>query len=533
MSAENKCASCPRDTVNDTWEKDKGVLKCAFCNRPQHIVCTIGFSSLPRDFVNKINHTTSSLIFKCANCVKIFNKAQVQSALKDANQFREDFMAEVSKKLNLTEIKLADALKNGRETQEKHAQIMREHDLLKKRHIDECAQLNTSIQSKNVAIRKMTTQLDEANSMLQNAQRDLKTAQGETHELNRLNEALQEKFQILETNMDVDANLDQITQLNAVLKQKIEDLSNMNSRHEENIAALNNKLLELSNSEVNGNAHNANNVPNSIAELTKLMNDQFAMIYAKMTEFSNKINNAHSYAHAASNNVVPVTNQIPAVASRTNANSLTPRNAAILRPATELIDPKENIVTESYAQAIAHSKIPIACIRNITLVGNARTTEKTYNTIMNDKENLKFNFISISRHSPDNITVKCNNEESAADLEAHLNVTYKDLVVVKIPEGKLPAIKIINIRTKFATNQELKDTIIAQNSWIANANFEISDCYEVSTNARSYHNAIITCDLDSHALILGKGFVFIGMQQCRVYEFVNLIQCIYCNHSFP
>lgn len=66
------------------------------------------------------------------------------------------------------------------------------------------------------------------------------------------------------------------------------------------------------------------------------------------------------------------------------------------------------------------------------------------------------------------------------------------------------------------------------NSILANKNFDIVDVYTVTSNTATYQNAILECDLALHKELCEKKTLICGIDECKIFEEINLLQCVKC-----
>lgn len=363
--------------------------------------------------------------------------------------------------------------------------------------------LNDGISDKNANIFHLQTNNKEHKARIAVLEQEVIDKENERQVLDSLMDDLKAQLHRYESET-LSPDLVDLRNETSAMKFKLNEQINLNATQEAYIRKLKHDIEQLDAAASNSDG------PVTLAVIEKLMDAKLAPLLN-----AHRLDNA-SYASALASQV-PITRHV----AQTNVSPLR-------QPFVANMD-TEHSTKISFAQALHASKTPVSNIRNIVLIGETREVESTYERIMNDQANTAIKFLSIVRHSARSITVKCIDIESAIALDKHFKEKYADLVEVKTPQVKSPAIKITNIRATFSNLQEIKDAIMLQNPWAANANFEIIDCYPVSNGARTYHNAIMNCDLESHTLLLEKGSVIIGMQQCRLFEHIDLIQCSNCN----
>lgn len=100
-------------------------------------------------------------------------------------------------------------------------------------------------------------------------------------------------------------------------------------------------------------------------------------------------------------------------------------------------------------------------------------------------------------------------------------------MVSKIAEH-INQLKITRLLTDLTDPNEILAQLMDQNIWLRNLSIQIDRIYTIKTPKIEYTNAIINCDIDTHRQILERGRLLFGLSECRIYEQVNILQCLKC-----
>lgn len=86
-----------------------------------------------------------------------------------------------------------------------------------------------------------------------------------------------------------------------------------------------------------------------------------------------------------------------------------------------------------------------------------------------------------------------------------------------------PLIKITRLFTTFSESDDVIHELKLQNEWMKNLDFKKNRDYTVKTDSGTYMNIIISCDLLVQDIFLKKGFVIFGLNQCKIFEYVDVL----------
>lgn len=182
----------------------------------------------------------------------------------------------------------------------------------------------------------------------------------------------------------------------------------------------------------------------------------------------------------------------------------------------------------SYAQAVAKSTIPADAIRNVTLNGSPEHISLTAEKIKRDKLTENVQLTSIKTKGKHNFTFKCKDAADAEKDEAHLIATYnEDLTISRVQPAK-NLVKITKIFAETNDASELLDQITLQNSWMNNLGIAPERLYTVNTPRGPYVNLLINCDIQAHTELLRRSYIVFGFSECKIFEYVNTLQCLNC-----
>lgn len=185
----------------------------------------------------------------------------------------------------------------------------------------------------------------------------------------------------------------------------------------------------------------------------------------------------------------------------------------------------EALKGRSYAAVLASKKEKAECFRHIMITDE--NIDKTRKQIINDDAFKEIEILQIQSKGTDCITLKCSNEEEANKLEASLKTKYKTGINVVSVKKAEPSVKVVRLPTGLS-DDDLETIIREQNKWAEDAAFHVKRQYVITVRGRSYTNAILACDLKSHAKFINHGKVIIHLGEYNVFEFIDLLQCNKC-----
>lgn len=74
-------------------------------------------------------------------------------------------------------------------------------------------------------------------------------------------------------------------------------------------------------------------------------------------------------------------------------------------------------------------------------------------------------------------------------------------------------------------DNEILEQILEQN---AKTGLKIESRYKVKTKEGEHDNIILSSDLGTHHQLLRHGAIIFGFSSCKIFEYVNIIQCFRC-----
>lgn len=182
----------------------------------------------------------------------------------------------------------------------------------------------------------------------------------------------------------------------------------------------------------------------------------------------------------------------------------------------------------SYAQAVSKSPIPADAIRNVTVNGTTEQMEIIVNKIKRDKIAVDAQLKSIKAKGKYNFTYKCTDAATADKFEEELRQKYKDEITVSKVKPTKNQVKITKILTDSSDASEVFDQIVTQNSWMRDLGLAPDRLYSINTPKGTYMNLILNCDIQAHTELLKRSTIIFGFAECRIYEYVNTLQCLNC-----
>lgn len=91
-----------------------------------------------------------------------------------------------------------------------------------------------------------------------------------------------------------------------------------------------------------------------------------------------------------------------------------------------------------------------------------------------------------------------------------------------------PQVKVTRLYTDSNDKDHIFNQFLEQNQWLQNRDFLIERIYDVPGNP-PYKNIIIKCDIATHKVFLQRGTLIFAFSECRIYEYVNILQCAKCS----
>lgn len=106
---------------------------------------------------------------------------------------------------------------------------------------------------------------------------------------------------------------------------------------------------------------------------------------------------------------------------------------------------------------------------------------------------------------------------------------YGDKIEVLEVQKIRPQIKITGVLCEETIDHDtLINNIKSQNYWLRESEFTIDRIYSIDTKKGPYSNIIINCDINLQKRFIDQHHVIIGFRECKVYEYVYLLQCLRC-----
>lgn len=136
--------------------------------------------------------------------------------------------------------------------------------------------------------------------------------------------------------------------------------------------------------------------------------------------------------------------------------------------------------------------------------------------------------VSIANKGRQNMTVKCADPHTAETFETLMKQKYKDSVQIMKVSPTLPRVKITPIFTDSNDPKEVMNQLLRQNQWMSTFEFEFDALYGVQSRNVFYRTLILKCSDGLLHEMLNRKRIMFGMQLCRVYEQIDLLQCKKC-----
>lgn len=132
------------------------------------------------------------------------------------------------------------------------------------------------------------------------------------------------------------------------------------------------------------------------------------------------------------------------------------------------------------------------------------------------------------------IAISCEKAEDIISISEGVKNCLGGKYEVKVPQKKVPKLKIVNIEKKLLENSndeygEFIEKLVLQNSISTEqgkSNIKVISTYE--DKRRKSNVAIVQTDENVYNQIAKKEVLFIGWRKCRYFEHVNVVQCYKC-----
>lgn len=90
-------------------------------------------------------------------------------------------------------------------------------------------------------------------------------------------------------------------------------------------------------------------------------------------------------------------------------------------------------------------------------------------------------------------------------------------------------VKVVRVPADDMDIDSIKAEIIRFNEWIQPESLEIVRKFEINILGMSYTNCILACDVEVQEQLVQRGAILYGMNTCRVYEQMDILQCKKCS----
>lgn len=160
-------------------------------------------------------------------------------------------------------------------------------------------------------------------------------------------------------------------------------------------------------------------------------------------------------------------------------------------------------------------------IRNLNIMRTSAEANAVYQQIRKDDMLAEFPLSAIKLKGPENITLKCTNAETADNMSKIITEKYGGTIKIRTVQQIAPN------DPKLFTNETHSEVILIQlkdqNPILKDCNITIQQFYETTTyKDEKYRCLIIATDLQTDLLLI------FNISEVRIYEHVNLLQCLHC-----
>lgn len=144
-----------------------------------------------------------------------------------------------------------------------------------------------------------------------------------------------------------------------------------------------------------------------------------------------------------------------------------------------------------------------------------------------DPVKLKVGIKNLKGTKNGNAVVKCTSKQEIELLKKEAENRLKDRYVVEAPKLKLPRAKIVGY-TGSKSADELKESLIQQNSWIQQSKDEFRVAYVGRKNSKRQSTVFVECSPALFSRMMKVNKVCIDWERLPVYEDLNITRCYNC-----
>lgn len=186
---------------------------------------------------------------------------------------------------------------------------------------------------------------------------------------------------------------------------------------------------------------------------------------------------------------------------------------------------KNTTFAEAHAKSVIHSDT----LRNLVVHGTPEQQLNIQEQLKKDNCCADLGILSIEKRGRNGYHIRCNDAQTAKLFSDKIQHKYGDAISVNTVKVASPRVKVVGLRLPGnLNNKEINEKLLTQNEWLHNAQFEVTEQYEIKTSKTSYVNITLKCDIKTQRAILDRGSIIFGLSACRVYELVQTIQCFRC-----
>lgn len=183
---------------------------------------------------------------------------------------------------------------------------------------------------------------------------------------------------------------------------------------------------------------------------------------------------------------------------------------------------KEHEIKEKKNKSFAEVVGEVVLIKPKTKQESKKTKDILRKAI--DPGQLEVGITQIKDTKDGGVLIKCRNKEEIEKIKTAAEKKLKKDYQIKIPEKKLPKIKIVDIEENIS--KEKLVNFIKTNSFLNHEDIYLD--VKVIKKMRTKYQAIVECDPLSLQLITAKDRICINFTMCRVFEYVSVFRCYKC-----
>lgn len=177
----------------------------------------------------------------------------------------------------------------------------------------------------------------------------------------------------------------------------------------------------------------------------------------------------------------------------------------------------------SFANVLKSKVNPVVVVKPKEKQASKKTEEDIRKKIVD--KNVK---VCNARNIKDGgIVLSCENNNDTMKVKQIVEDSYGENYEVRLPEVKMPRLKITNISEKIEED-DLIDEIKKMNGDLKDIEMKVITLIKKTKKAYSYRELVIEVNGDAYKKLLKKGVIFLDWRKCRILEHLHIQRCFKC-----